>query len=365
MKLSKQLSLPQSPLSRVSLVEKAMFTKHLSVMLESSISITDALITLKDQATSGTFKRVIGTVLKDIVDGQPLSKSLAKHPRVFNTLYVRLIKAGEESGTLSENMSYLSSQLTKDYELRQKVRSAMIYPSFVLTAVVLLGGFVSYFILPELLQFFRSFKIELPLATRVLMNIATIVTNYTLELILATVSVVFVFIVFIKLPQTRPYWHALLLRLPVVGKLNRNVHLARMSRNLGVLLKSGIPISNALILTAGTLSNIHYKNALLKVQKSVKEGNSISKSVQSLPKSNKVLFPPLVWRMIEIGEKTGTLEKQLLYVADFFDDAVSNQTKNLASTLEPVLLLVIGAIVGFVAIAVISPIYELTGSIRR
>jgi type IV pilus assembly protein PilC len=352
-------------LRHVSLVELTLFTKHLSVMLSSSIAIQDALTTLKEQATSGYFTHIIDQILQDTIEGHPLSRSFAKHPGVFNTMYVHMVKAGEESGTLPDNMKYLADQLTHEHALKQKIQSAMIYPSFVLAAVLILGAFVSYFILPELLQFFKGFKIELPLATKILLFIATLVSDYTLAVFVSIGSVVSIVILFIKLPQTRHYWHWLLLNAPIIGRMTKNIHLTRFTRNLGVLLQSGVPITTALKLSAQTLSNIYYEEAVYAIGRRVREGDSIAKALHHTSDKTQSLFPSLVSRMIAVGEKTGTLDKQLLYVADFYDDAVSTQTKNLASTLEPILLLGIGLIVGFVAVAVISPIYELTGSIRR
>lgn len=350
------------PFARVSFLEKLLFTKHLATMIKAGIPIVEALQGLVDQTKSKRFKKVLDIVTADVQNGQALAKSMGKHPWVFDQFYLSLIKIGEESGTLEENLGFLSKQLTKDYALRKKIQGAMLYPGLVFAATGIMGGFIALFILPKLVDFFDAFEIELPLATKILLFFANLMKNYGLLLAGLAVVLMILFSLFIRLKQIKPKWHSLLLRAPLFGELLAYGQLARFSRNLGTLLQSGVPVTKSLETTARTLSNLRFQNDLFEVNQGLVKGKNIGEILDSKKYSE---FPPLVAKMISVGEKTGKLEETLLYLGDFYEDEIDNISKNLTTILEPVLLLTIGLVVGFVALAIISPIYELTGSIRK
>lgn len=358
MKLNTQIEI----IKKVSFQEKLLLTKHLSTMIKAGIPIVDAFETLIEQSKSEYFKRILVSVMKDLENGKPLAKSLGKYPKVFDTFYLSLLEVGEASGTLNENMEFLTKQLAKDNELRKKVKSAMLYPAIVLTTTLIMGSFISLFILPRLVDFFASFEIDLPLSTKILVSFSNFMKNYGIiffiSLILAFVLLRFV----VKLPAVKPKWHTLILKIPTLGKMLSSTQLARFSRNLGTLLKSGVPITKSLEVTAQTLSNLRFREDLTEIAGSLSKGKSIGETMQ---KNNYNSFPPLVWRMISVGEKTGKLDETLLYLGDFYDEEVDDISRNLSTILEPVLLIFIGLVVGFVALSIISPIYQLTGSIRR
>lgn len=357
MKLTAQVSI----LNRVSFQDKLLFTKHLDTMIKAGIPIDEALETLVDQAKSPVFNKILSKVLSDVENGQSLSKSLEKHPKVFDQFFISLIQVGEESGTLEENLSFLSKQLAKDYRLRSKVRGAMFYPALVFSAAIILGGFISFFILPKLVDFFQSFDIELPLTTRLLLIISNIMKNYGLYILIGLIVGAILFRIIIRLSAIRPKWHALLLRLPLFGKMIVYGQLSRFARNFGTLIKSGVPITKSLNITASTLSNLKFRNDLASVEELLAKGKNIGETLKS---KNYFEYPPIVSRMIAIGEKTGKLDETLLYLGDFYEDEVDDLSKNMSTVLEPFLLVAIALVVGFVALAIISPIYELTGSIR-
>lgn len=348
--------------SKVSHQEILLFTKHLDTMMKAGVPIAEAFDTLISQTKSDYFRNILSAIIKDIENGQSLSKALSKHPKAFNDFYLSMIGVGEESGTLEENLEFLSKQLAKDYNLRKKIKAAMIYPALVVSATFIMGGFIAFYILPKLVDFFEAFEIDLPIATKILLVIAHIVKDYGVYIIVSFVILIIITRLFTRLPKIRPKWHAILLKVPVMGNLITYSQLARFSRNLGTLVKSGVPITKSLDITANTLSNLKFRNDLLEVAKSLTRGKSIG---ETLDKNKYPEYPPLVSKMISVGEKVGKLDETTLYLGDFYEEEIENLSKNLSSIIEPILLLVIGLAVGFVAIAIISPIYELTGSIRR
>lgn len=349
-------------ISGISYQEKLLFTKHLDTMIKAGIPIDEALVTLVDQAKSKAFKKVIEKVLKDVENGQSLSKSLGKHPNAFNEFYISLIEVGEESGTLESNLDFLAKQMTKDYSLRKKIKGALFYPALVITATIVLGTFISFFILPKLVDFFDSFDVELPPTTKVLMYIAYVMKNYGLIIMSSLAGLIVLMIVLVRLRPVKYLWHKMMIKLPLFGKLIAYGQISRFSRNLGTLIQSGVPVTRSMEITANTLSNLKFKNDLFEVTKSLTKGKNIGKTLENKKFSE---YPPIVSKMISIGEKTGKLDETLLYLGDFYEDEIDDMSKNLTTIIEPVLLIVIAAAVGFVALAIISPIYELTGSIRN
>ncbi len=348
-------------LNSIRFLDKVLFTKHLAVMIRSGIPLSEGLEALTTQARSTAFKGVLQEVTKDIINGQQLAKAISKHPNAFSEFYVGLIKVGEESGTLEENLGFLAEQMAKDYSLRKKIQGAMLYPGLVLSSAVIMGGFIGLFILPKLIDFFAAFEVELPLTTRILLWLAHLMKNYGLLLVLAFLIFTFISYFLLRTSYLKYCWHRLILKAPVFGELLSYAQLARFARNLGILLKTGVPIIKSLEITANTLSNMAFRKQLILAKEQVEKGKQLGRALEKTGS----LFPPIVCKMITVGEKTGKLDEVLIYLGDFYDEEIDSISKNLSTVLEPILLVIIGLIVGFVALAVISPIYELTGSIRR
>jgi len=348
--------------SNVSFQEKILFTKHIATLVKSGIPIPEALSTLIAQTRSVAFKKILEEILQDVDNGQSLSKALGKHGAVFDEFYVSLIAVSEESGTLEENLEFLSNQLSKDFSLRKKIKTAMLYPEIVLTMMLVVGGAISFFVLPKLVDFFESFDVELPLATKILLFIARTVKDYGVFIILGAIAIFALFQLLIKVNKVRFFWHKFLVKAPVIGNLIAYGQLARFSRNLGTLIKSGVPITRSLKITADTLSNLKFKLDLIEVAGFLNKGKNIGETLENRRYSE---YPPIVTKMISVGEKSGKLDEVLLYLGEFYDDEVDDLSQNLSTILEPILLVVIGIAVGFVALAIITPIYELTGSIGR
>jgi type IV pilus assembly protein PilC len=349
-------------ISSVTFLDKLLFTKHLSVMVRSGIPLTEGISTLIVQTKNSGFKKILSKILKDLENGESFAKALEKHPQVFDDFYINLIRVGEESGALEKNLDFLSSQLSKSYSLNKKIQGALLYPGLIFSATLVVGGFVALYIMPQLVQFFQAFDAKLPLSTSILLFIANLFKNYGI-FIFGSLGILFVFFqILIKFPAPKFLWHLLLLKIPVFGKLLQAAELAKFSRNLGILLGSGVPVDRSLEITAKTLSNLKFQKDLLLVRKKLTKGESIGAAI-----SNKSFweYPPLVQKMIAVGEKTGKLEEIMLYLGDFYEEEIDDTAKNLSTILEPILLIFIGLCVGFVAIAIISPIYQLTGSISK
>lgn len=331
-------------------------------MLKAGIPINEALETLEQQSRYPRFQKILTQINDDITNGSSLASALKKHPKVFDQFYVSMVDVGEEAGSLEENLIFLAEQLTKDMALKRKIQGALLYPGLVFFATIAMSGFISFFVLPSLVDFFSNLNVALPLPTRILLGFATIMRDFGVLIAVGLVSLVALVRVFIELPFIKPLWHSSLLKTPVIGTLITYGQLARFGRNLGILLRSGVPISRSLKVTTHTLSNIAFQTELEKILSNLESGKNIGTALEKAPEN---MFPPLVAKMITVGEKTGNLDETLMYLATFYEEEIDAQAKNFSTVLEPILLLGIGLMVGFVAIAIISPIYELTGSIRR
>lgn len=347
--------------SKVKFVDKLMFTKHLAVMTKSGIPIAESLQLLAEQSESKFFQKILTKILHDIENGASMTESMEKFPKVFDHFYISMIRTGEESGTLDETLVFLSSQLTKEMDLRKKIQGAMLYPTLVFSTITIMGGFIALFILPKLVDFFEAFDTELPFTTKVLLFVSNNMKDYGVFIIGGIVLTFFIISALLKSKPIKPFWHRIMLKLPIFGKLIVYSQTARFTRNLGILLKSGVPAIRSLETTTKTMSNIAFANDLKIITGSLDKGENIGKAIES---HNFHEFPPIVSKMISVGEKTGNLDDSLIYLSEFYEEEIDNVSKNLSTILEPLMLIIIGLVVGFVALAIISPIYELTGSIR-
>ncbi len=358
MKSSAQLHL----FPRVSFIDKLLFTKHLSMMAATSITILEALQILVAQSESKVLKKIMQDMVSDIKNGKSLNAALAKHPKVFDSFYTSIIEVGETSGTLDKSLVYLSNQLAKEYAFRKKVKGAMMYPAIVLTAAGLVGIGISVFVLPQLVELFKGFDVKLPLSTQILLSFASIMQNFGV-LVLAGFIGLLVFLRFlITQNQVKPYIDRMLLNIPVFGKIIQNAELASFCRNLGIMLESGLPITAGLTIEVKITSNTVFKVYMLRMLTAVEKGKSLS---EELEQGHYGKIPLIVTKMIAVGEKTGRLDETLIYLSNFFEDEVDDATANISTLLEPIMLFIIGGIVAFVALAIISPIYELTGTISK
>lgn len=343
-------------------VEKLLFTKELSVILKSGVSLRDALTSLSEQSQFSAMKKVVSVIIADVDNGQTLAKALARHPKVFDHLFVNLVMIGEETGSLSKNLEFLAVQLEKKYQLKKKIQGILLYPSIVFFTAATLAGLISVFILPKLVRLFNSFNIELPLSTRILLGFSSFMKDYGVVFFLSIIAFFIILRLITLTAVARPYWHRFLLFIPVVGPFLKSVYLTQFFRDLGVMLGSGLPISQALLAEEKASRNWVFADMAKGLYQGSLEGKSLS-SEMSGTYSN--IVPSVVTRMISAGEQSGKLGETFLYLGDFLDDEVDRGAKNFTVVLEPILLIMIASVVAFLAMAILSPIYSLTGSIRR
>lgn len=339
----------------VSLTNKVLLTKHLAVMLKSGLTLTEALDIILDQS-QGKLKKVIEDVRRQAVGGRSLAESFRRHPKIFSRMFTSVIEVGENSGTLTRSLEELADQLEKEHELKVKIYQAMLYPMIVLIAVVLVGAGISIFVLPKLRVLFAIFKGNLPLMTQILLFIIDIFSKYGLIIFPGIVIGIILLGLLFQTKLMKPFWHRIILRLPLVSRFSKNLNLARFNRNLGILLRSGLPITQALQIVAGVLDNEIYKRKVLEILIGVRQGKSVSAMMVRVDR----VFPKITSRMIGVGEKSGKLDEVLLYLARFYEGEVDKLSKTLSTTLEPILLIIIGLVVGFVMLAIMTPIYNLT-----
>lgn len=348
--------------NKVSELDKLLFTKYLAEMLKSGIPLDEAISTAREQTKNGYFKKILKKIEESVGNGQSLEKSLAKYSEDFDPFYTSLVKVGEESGNLEKNLGYLAIQIKKTYEFKKKVQGAMLYPGIILLTALIAGGGLSLFVLPQLVELFKSLNTELPLSTKILLFVAQAMKSYGILIILSIIGCLILLAFLIQTPFIKPKYHKLLLILPGIGSLIQNIQLTRLCRNLGLMLQSGITLVPALKTQYQATDNLVYKGYLKKLILAAESGRNISEEMRA---HRFVFLPAIMPKMVGIGEKTGKLDETFTYLGDFFEEEVDEMTKNISVILEPVLLLAIGLAVGFIALAIISPIYQLTSGIKR
>jgi len=345
---------------RVPLNEKVLFTKNLALSLRAGVSLVNSLKMLKKQTKSRSFKKILDVLIEDTNKGVFLSQSLGKFRKVFGELFINIIKIGESSGGLPENLLHLGDELKKKRELYKKVKGAMIYPIIILIATVVIAASMIVFVFPKILPLFQNLGADLPFTTRLLINISSLVSNYGIFL-LAGFLILFVgFRFLITIPAVRFIYHRILLFAPIFNKAIVNFNMANIARTLGMLFKSGVQIIESINITSATLMNRVYKKELLEAADGVRKGEFFSKYLSANPGK----FPVIFANMVEVGENTGNLTDNLFYLAEYYENEVDDFVKNLSGILEPVLLLVMGGVVAFIALSFITPIYQLTRSIK-
>lgn len=342
----------------VTALEKVLLTKHLSLLLRSGVPINDGLDILVEQAR-GRLKSVLRAVRADIEAGEKIGDAFARHPRVFSNFYVNMVRAGEASGRLVENLDRLAIRFAKDYELRQKAQSALLYPALVLALTGGLGMMVALFVLPRLITLFASFDRDLPWTTRALLWVAQFLADNGIALAVLLVALFSLVIWTARQKFSAPIVHRLYLLLPFVRPIARDVNLSRFFMALGSLLKSGVPIDQAVRISSDLLGNAAYRRVLDAAAVRIDTGEPLSAILSHHP-----LFPPLSARMIAVGEQTGTLEDVLAYLAEYYENELDLTLKNLSVVIEPALIIIIGVLVAGVALAIISPIYGFIGAVE-
>jgi len=346
-------------LSTIKFTQKIFLFENLRVMIKAGLSITEALSIVAAQSTNEKLRRIVKQVSAEVEKGQAFSETLAKFPQLFPPIYVKMIAAGEVSGKLDESLSQSVEQMKKSYAMTSKIRGAMVYPIVIMVAVLGIGIEMIVFVLPKILTIFIEMDVPLPLPTRILIGLSSFLIHYGLLVAAGVVILFFAFIRAQKNPNFVRHLDNLILHLPIFGNISKQVNLARFSLTLSSLLKSAIPIIDALHITSDVVSNMLFKDALQDTSQKIKTGRPISEVLSEYPK----LFPPLVTQMIMVGEKSGTLESLLNELSDYYNDEVDQILKNISTIIEPVIILTLGLVVGGLALAVIMPMYSLSQGI--
>jgi len=346
-------------MSRVPSVEKIFFTQNLSIMVKTGFSLAQALNTLAIQTTNKKFQNIIKSIQYDIESGISFSNSLAKHPTIFPQIFVNMIAAGEVSGKLDEILINLTKQMKKDHALIAKVRTALAYPAVVVFAMIAIGVIMMITVVPQLVGIFEEAETELPITTKFLIGFSNLLQNQGVYLLLALIILVVVFFRLKKLPKFQQQLHNLILNLPMISSVIKKINIARFTRTLSSLLKTDIPIVQTLQIIAKTLGNVNYRNIMNEASEKVKKGISISKTLEDKPK----LFPPIVTQMVNIGEESGTLDSISEEIAQFYEEDVTQTMDGLSSIIEPILMVVIGGVVAFLALSILQPMYGLVETI--
>ena len=342
--------------SFVSSREKVLFSKELATLVSAGIPIAQAMHVLEDQVESKKMKKVTAEIANDIEGGFSLSSAMDKHREIFGPLYVNMIRAGEVGGILDQTLEKMADEIEKEHELVAKIRGALAYPMVIMIALVLVVIYMITNVIPQIANVFSEMGGQLPASTRFLMSLSSTLQSYGFIILIGLVLFVFGIRRLIKMNDRFRYgWHYGMLRVPVFGKTVKKVNVTRFTRTFGSLLTSGVPVIESLQTAADTLNNEVFKRELYAVAKKVEDGSSVAE-----PLKNSKIFPSMVPHMIAVGEETGTLDKTLLKVTDFFEKEVDNTIKNLSSILEPILMIIIGLGAGFIVISVITPIYQMT-----
>ncbi len=344
----------------VPLKEKMTFTRNLSVMVSSGLTVSRAIHNLSAQTQNKTFRTILDNVYDDLQSGKTLSEGLAKYPAVFSELYVNMIYVGEVSGNLEEVLDILALQLEKENDLLSKVRGALIYPAVIVFAMVGIGIFMLTYILPKITSTFKDMNVELPASTRAIMGASDFIRGHAILTLLLFVGITIGVRVFAGTAPGKRFFHFLYTRMPIVGDIVIKVNVARFARIYSSLLKSGVSVVNSLTIVSKTLDNVYYKDAIGEAIGEIQKGVDLSKVIGRYPK----IFPIIVPQIIEVGEETGKTEIVLQRLAEFYEEEVSQITKNMSSIVEPILMLLIGGGVGFFAVAMLQPMYSVMENIK-
>jgi type IV pilus assembly protein PilC len=332
----------------------AIFTRQFSVMIDAGLPLVQCLEILGAQQADKGFQKIIGAVRSDVEQGATLQTALSKHPKAFNDLYVNMVGAGEAGGILDLILQRLSGYIEKSVKLTSKVKGAMTYPITVIIIAITVVGIIMVKVIPVFSAMYSGMGSSLPFATTVCIAISNVVINYFYLLVIFIVLVVFGTRQYYRTPTGKLILDALVLKIPIIGDMLRKVAVARFCRTLGTLTSSGVPILEGMEITARTAGNMVIQNAILKSREAVEQGRNIAG-----PLAETKVFPPMVVQMVGVGEATGALDAMLSKVADFYEDEVDNAVAAMTAMMEPLIIAVLGGIIGFIVVAMYMPIFNL------
>ena len=343
----------------ISVAEKMLFSRNLAVMLSAGLPISRALTALSRQTRNKKFKKVIADLEAEIQKGEPLSMAMDQHPEVFSALFAAMVRSGEKSGKLPESLNLISRQLEREMILKRRIKGALMYPMIIFAAMIGVGIVMMIFVVPTLVSVFTELNVELPLSTKIVIFTSSFLVN-NLFLASLTVFAVIVFVFWaLRAKRGKRLLDAVFLRLPFFSSLVKKINSSRTTRTLSSLIGAGVDIIEAFDVAKSVVGNHYYQEVLEKAKAEIQKGQPIAQVF--LAAEN--LYPPLVGEMVAVGEETGELSNMLLRLADFYEEEVGETTKNLTTIIEPILMIFIGAVVGFFAVSMIQPMYSMMGGL--
>lgn len=346
-------------LARIKLHDKVIFANNLSAMITAGLTLSRALSVLERQTKNLKFKKVIQGLIEGVDNGKSFNESLTKFPDVFSPIFVAMVAAGEESGNLAQSLKIIGEQLEKSYNLRKKVRGALSYPAIVVLAMFIIGVLMMTYVVPNLIATFKEFKVELPFSTQIIVFVSDMLVNYGAYVLFSFIVLGFALYKLLRTQRGRRLMDSIILQLPLIGGITKQMNTAIIARTLSSLLASGVNMVRAISITQSVTGNSYYRDVLKEAETGVEKGLTLS----SFLGSNDKLFPILAGELAEVGEETGQLVKMLENVANFYESEVDAITKDMSTIIEPALMVFIGLAVGFFAVSIIQPIYSLTTAI--
>ncbi len=346
-------------MKKIKTIERITFARNVGNMLEAGLSLSRAINVIERQSTNPKMAEVCRALNGAIAAGKSFNEALASRPKVFSTLFVSMVKAGEESGNLTDSLKHVSNQMEKSYLLKKKVKGAMMYPSVIMGVMVLIAILMMIYVVPALTKTFTDLKVTLPASTRLVLGISSIVQHHFIAGFFALAAVIAGFYYALRTRFGRKTFDAAVLRIPVVGTILKESNSAYTTRTLASLLAAGVDLLQAVNITEEVLQNSYYKAVLNKAKVVVEKGGTLS----SVFSAEQKLYPVFVAEMISVGEETGKLASMLMGVATFYENEVEQKTKDLSTIIEPFLMVIIGACVGFFAVSMITPMYSVMNNL--
>ncbi len=345
--------------STVPLAEKLFFVQHLNIMLKAGISLSSSLKTLAKQTSNKKFSFIILDISANVEKGLSFTESLKSHEKTFGQLFINMIESGEISGKLEEVLRQLYIQMKKQHELLSKIKGALTYPLVILVAMTGIGIFMMMVVVPKITSMFKDLNAELPVATKALIAISNALVENGIYVLIGSAIIISLLVKILRTATGKYALEIILLKLPVFSPIIKKINLAKFSRTISSLLKTDIMIIKTFQITAKVMGNLHYRRALIQMSHEIQKGGPIHGIVEKEEK----LFPPVVSQMIAVGEETGELENILEELAEFYEGEVKEIMNSLPSIIEPILMIILGVVVGGMAVAIILPMYSLTTAI--
>lgn len=358
-KLSISLNINIPFFTRVGNADKIIFARNLAAMIKAGLPLSRAIGILARQTKSKLLKEAINQVSEGLRQGMPLNAALARHPKIFSPLFIAMARAGEESGTLADALQTAAIQMEKSYSLKKKIRGAMIYPMIVLCVMMGVGVLMLMYVVPQLSATFSSLGSSLPLPTLIVLGVSNFVLGNGALIAAGTVLLITGFIMAMRTERGRDLRDIVLLKIPVIGRIAIKANCARTARTLSALLRAGVSPLVALDITREAVPNVKFRGVITEARQIIEKGKPLSQAFLDAAS----IYPPMFSEMAAVGEETGDVSGMLGRVADFYEEDVEEETKDISTIIEPILMVVIGAGVGFFAIAMIAPIYSLSSAV--